>query len=101
MCSLLRRKNLLSLPPKSSHIKWTGRTSPGQGAAGRCEVACLNALRAFSCAEKSDSAPLSPSFFSPNSLVFKGKKKKLSIETDSPWPGRGDFNPLRSAIKGN
>ena len=75
ICSLPRRKNLLSLPPKSSHVKWAGRTSPGRGEAGRCEVACLNALRTFSCSEKSDSAPLSPSFFSPNSLVFKGGKK--------------------------
>lgn len=41
-----------SLTPKSSQVKWAGCASPGQGAAGRCEVACLNALRTFSCSEK-------------------------------------------------
>ena len=58
-----QEEKLASFTPEivSCKIGWT-HVSAGRGAAGRCEVACLNALRTFSCAEKSDSAPPLPLF---------------------------------------
>lgn len=103
-----QEEKLALFPPEIVACKMGRARGPGQGAAGRGEAARLSALRTFPVLKKVTLPPSPPLSFLQTHLYLKKKKKEkkkkkkqLSIETDSPWPGRGDFNPLRSAIKGN